>query len=476
MRTIIGRRGEIELLETYMASPKAEFVAVLGRRRVGKTFLIHNWASDKIAFEVSGVLEGSPEVQYQSFNQALRDFGYNGDYKRNWFDLFVSLRDLLKRRLESYTDGRLVVFIDELPCFDTKGHTFVQALGHFWNTWAQWQDNIMLVVCGSATSWMVSNIIDNHGGLHNRVTHEIHLRPFSLSETEQFFQSRNFVWDRKSMLDVYMMVGGIPYYLDMFNNNESVAQGIDRLFFKSGGELYREFDRLFASLFRSPDIYVNIVKVLATNKSGLTRGDISKKLGIPSSGHLTKVLNDLVNCDFISLGFVRDKKISSKSGIYRLTDFYTLFYSHFADRNSVEENFWTLNNGNSKINSWMGLAFERVCFAHIDKIKQKLRIDGISTKTYSWRSQKGSDTDGAQIDMIIERSDRMINLCEIKYCDSEYRIEKDEDMRLRNRKTRFLQETGLKFGVFPTFVTTYGLARNQYSINVVSQVVMDDLF
>jgi len=479
MGKIIGRKNEIEMLDAFSKSPNAEFVAVFGRRRVGKTFLVHNWAKDRLAFEVSGVLEGNADMQYKSFYQALKDFGYNGSVKRNWFDMFVALRDLLKSKLDSSSMGRQVVFIDELPCFDTKCQDFVQALGHFWNTWAQWQDNLMLIVCGSATSWMVSNLIDNHGGLHNRITHEIHLRPFTLGETEQYFRSRDFVWDRKSILDAYMMVGGVPYYLNLFSNGESVAQGIDRLFFSKDGELFREFSRLYMSLFKSPEIYVNIVRLLAKHKKGLTRTEISKYLGVASSGHLSKVLNDLINCDFVDLGFVRDKKISSKSGIYRLMDFYTLFYCHFAEKSSVEPNFWCLNIGKSSINSWLGLSFERVCMSHSYQIKRKLRIDGFSTKVYSWRSQnydEDSADDGAQIDLIIERPDRMVNLCEMKYSDSEYLISKDDDLRMRNRQSRFLEETGLRVGVFPTFVTTYGLVRNSYTSRISSEVTMDDLF
>ena len=228
---IIGRAIELNQLHKFYNSDKAEFVAIYGRRRVGKTFLVRNWANNSFAFDVSGVVEGDGSVQMQSFTQALMDYGHEGDNPKNWFEAFICLRNLLKSQLTN-SEGRIVVFIDELPCFDTPNSKFVQALDHFWNSWAAWENRLMLIVCGSATSWMIRTLIDSHGGLHDRVTHEIHLHPFSLHDTELYLQRNGFPWSRISILQTYMILGGVPYYLSLLQNDESLPQAVDRLFFR----------------------------------------------------------------------------------------------------------------------------------------------------------------------------------------------------------------------------------------------------
>lgn len=473
---IVGRFKELNQLNSFYNSGKAEFVAIYGRRRVGKTFLARNWANNSFAFDVSGVVEGDGGIQMQSFTQALIDYGYEGKNPKNWFEAFVCLRNLLKARLAN-SEGRMVVFIDELPCFDTPNSKFVQALDHFWNSWAAWEDRIMLIVCGSATSWMIRTLIDSHGGLHDRVTHEIHLHPFSLHDTELYLKRNGFSWSRISILQAYMIMGGVPYYLSLLQNSESLAQAVDRLFFRQGGELFREYKRLFYGLFRNPEPYMGIVKALTTSKCGLTREEIAKKLKKGNNGHLSRYLDDLEKCDFIRLYHVKEKKIKRNGGIYQLVDFYTLFYHTFSNQIGVNSNYWCNKTGTAEQNAWLGLAFEKVCLAHSEQIKRTLHIDSIFTQFYSWRSKNAEYQDrGAQIDLVIERADQMINICECKYSASEYEITAEDDRRMRNRQATFLKETATKCGIFTTFITTYGVKKGKYSENITSQVTMDDLF
>ena len=332
----------------------------------------------------------------------------------------------------------------------------------------------MLIVCGSATSWMVRNIIDDHGGLHDRVTHEMPLHPFTLAETEEYFQENGFRWKRLSLLQVYMAVGGVPYYMSLFLPEESPAIGLDRLFFSENAELQKEYRRLFYSLFRNAQPYQDIISVLAKKSSGMTREEISKALHVDNNGKLGDMLTDLVYCDFIRKYNVRDKKIKTNSALYQLVDFYTIFYNTFASKNSTEEHYWSRNATSSEVKSWYGLAYERVCQAHLPQIKQALGIASVKTEHYSWKSK--TLTDGAQIDIIIDRADNTINLCEVKYCDHEYQLDKDEFFKINHRVEAFEEETQAKSTILPTMITTFGLAKGMYSDQIIVKLTMDDLF
>lgn len=472
MNKLIGRGDEIKSLQNYYESEQAEFVAIYGRRRVGKTFLISHVFEDKIDFETSGVLLGSKEEQFAAFNQSLKRIGYEGPFIHVWMDAFFALEQLLAPRLED--NKRHVIFIDELPCLDISGTRFVVALGHFWNSFVSKHTNLMLIVCGSATSWMITNIIDNHGGLHNRITHELYVSPFTLAQTEQYFITRGFAWDRLALLQIYMVFGGIPYYLSLINKEDSVSSAIDRLLFSPKGELHNEYNRLLASLFSNPEPYIDIVRELALHREGLTRQELVLKLKKSNGGNITKQLESLHKCDFITYNRVRGKKISKSGGIYTLADFFMIFYHTFMEQGTTDARFWSHNLISAKTNSFWGLAFERVCMTHIPQIKRALGIDGIATEYYSWRSK--STEERAQIDLLIERADRIINLCEVKYSTTPYLIDKSEDLKFRMRQAVFVNQTKTRYGIIPTFITTYGLAKNAYSSNVLAQITMDDLF
>ena len=473
MQKIIGRESEIRLLDEYVHSSKAEFVAIYGRRRVGKTYLVNQLYGKTFSFAVTGVLAGTYVEQMTSFTEALKDYGCPVEtVPENWMDAFIVLKNFLKTI--NTGEAPMVVFMDELPCFDTQRSGFVRALGYFWNSWASMQDNLTLIVCGSATSWMINSIVNDKGGLHNRVTHEIHLRPFSLRESEQLLLHNGFQWDRNQILNAYMALGGIPYYLCMLRKDESFAQNIDRLFFSEDSTLRREYRRLYETLFKSPSIYFEIIRILSANKSGLTREDIAGRLNMDSSGNLSAKLEDLVNCDIVRKYHTRTKKIKTTSAIYQLVDFFSLFYLTFNPKAELENNYWQHHLGCPEINTWMGLAFEKVCLSHVQQIKKALKIDGISTRHYSWRSKNRES--GAQIDLIIERADKIVNLCEIKYSNGKYALTKDEIEKLEHRMEAFRAETALNCPVWLTMITANGLANSVYNSHVVKEVQLDELF
>jgi len=473
MEKLIGREKEIAQLEEYVSSDFPEFIALYGRRRVGKTFLIDQLLGDRLDFSMTGVIGGSQEEEIFIFNEALRLKGYKavGEEPDNWYKAFEALRILLTPKAES---GKpTIIFIDELPCFDTQSSDFVRALDHFWNGWASKQPRVKLIVCGSATSWMVTNLIDSHGGLHNRITHEMYLRQFTLNEVEQYLKMKGFKWERDMIIKTYMTFGGIPYYLSLLRNTESLAQNIDRLIFDSNSTLNREYERLYSSLFRNADGYMKVIKVLSESKQGLTRQEIGAKIK-SQGGSLTKWLTDLVRCDLIKCYNIRRKRNISSNGIYQLTDFFTLFHFTFLKKSSTAPDYWEKHLNTPIVNNWQGLAFERVCMAHIPQIKKALGIDRIYTEYYSWRSN--GENGKAQIDLMIERADQMMNLCEIKYSEDEYLLDKAEMQKILRRRTLFKSETSTRSGIFLTLVTPVGLIKNSYSEEINQVVTGDDLF
>ena len=467
---IIGRQKECADLQRYMDSDHSEFIAIYGRRRVGKTFLVRQLFGNKMSFSVTGMLEGSPADQKTIFAAALSEYGCDDPFFETWIEAFEKLRKILESQK---SNNPLIVFIDELPCFDTQRSGFVNALGHFWNNWAAWRNNVKLIVCGSATSWMTKNLLDSRGGLHNRLTNTMWLKPFSLSESKEYLQKAGFRWTSATIAQCYMVMGGVPYYFSLLDKNKSFAENIDQLFFSKNGELKMEYRRLYGSLFRNPDRYTKVIELLSQKRKGMTRGEISAS-GV--SGRLSVILDDLVQCGFIDCTNVlgAQNKINSRNAIYRLTDFYSIFYMDFCKEKTTDEHYWTHMMGTPKINTWFGLAFERLCMAHIDQIKRSLGISGIHTEYYSWRSKKSQPA--AQIDLLIERVDDMINLCEIKYSSGKYLLTKTEFEKIENRQNAFISENNLRKGVFLTLITCNGVVDNEYTSAINNILTIDDLY
>lgn len=473
MEAIVGREPEIGRLRKAIESPRAEFVALFGRRRVGKTFLINQLFKNQYAFKMTGVIEGSLDDQFSAFSDAMNDYGYEMPEKpKDWMQAFIMLKNALKQKTGEL--DHCVVFIDELPAMDAEGSNVAGAVGYFWNSWASLQENMVFIICGSATSWMISNVIDSRGGLHDRITVEMPIHPFTLKETETYLNEHHFLWNRQMCLQTYMVFGGIPYYLSLLDREESLVQNVDRLFFSRDMQMRREFRRLFNTLYRNPDRYIDIIKVLGKSKKGLTREELAQKMKCANNGHLGNKLEDLVYCDLIRKNVVREKAIKRKDAIYQICDFFCLFYLTFVDRAEVEQQYWAHHINSPEINTWTGLAYERICMAHIPQIKHALRIDAISTISYSWRSK--NTMPAAQIDIIIERADRIVNICEIKYSQDEYELDKEEYNKISHRAKTFIKETGLRHTPWITLVTTEGMARGKYTEMIQSQVVLNDLF
>ena len=471
---LIGRVQEKKELLDAFASDYSEFIAVYGRRRVGKTFLIRETFNYKFTFQHTGMANTTSKNQLVNFRDSLIEQGATKVPKlNNWLEAFSEL----KRFLNTSTDERKLVFIDELPWLDTPKSDFLSALEHFWNGWATSRKDIVLIVCGSATSWIVEKIINNHGGLHNRLTKRIKLNPFTLKECESFIESKHISMNRYQIVEAYMVLGGIPYYWNFLKKGLSVAQNIDRLFFQESGELQDEFDMLYASLFRFPEGYIKIVTALGEKKVGMSRKEIIDSTKITDSGTLTRMLKELEWCGFIRKYNNIGKTI--RESIYQLIDNYTLFYFQFVLKNSLmDEHFWTTSQNSPLYHAWSGLAFERVCLQHVPAIKKALGISGVLTNVYSWtqKANEATGTPGVQIDLLIDRNDQVINLCEMKFSKAEYAISKDYDMSLRQKLEAFRIGTNCRKAIHLTMVTTYGVVKNVYAEIIQNIVVMDELF
>lgn len=469
---IIGRKEEQKILISAAQSDNSELIAVYGRRRVGKTYLIRETFNYKFTFQHTGLAKGSIKDQLFSFAISLRDAGYDDcPIPKTWLEAFSLLSQLLKNSM----DEKKIVFLDELPWMDTARSNFISAFEHFWNGWASARKDIVLIICGSATSWIINKVINDHGGLHNRVTQRIALQPFTLGECEMFIQSKGIEINRHQIAECYMILGGIPFYWSLLEKGISLSQNIDKMFFAKNGKLANEFNQLYASLFKSPELYINIVTALAKKKIGMTRGEIIEATNTQSNGALTKVLDELEYCGFIHKYNTYGKK--SKEIIYQLIDNYTLFYFKFIQQNNNnDKNFWSVSTESPIHRVWSGLAFERLCMTHIQQIKAGLGIAGVLTNVYSWCKNADENSDGVQIDLIIDRNDQVINICEMKFSLSEFAIDAEYEQKLRNKKAIFIESTNTRKAVHLTMVTTYGLRQNSHSGMIQSEITLDDLF
>ncbi|MCI6840061.1 MAG: ATP-binding protein [Prevotella sp.] len=476
---IVGRQAEIAELEKLYHSDRPEFVAVYGRRRVGKTFLIKQALKGRITFQHTGVSpidqdsdRGQMRMQLESFYYALLNQGLEG-YKppKTWMEAFF----LLEQLLQNLDNGeRQVVFIDELPWMDTPRSGFLPAFENFWNGWCSGRDNIMLIVCGSATSWILSNLSRNKGGLYGRLTSEIKLSPFTLRECAMYFRHAGIEMSQYDILQSYMVFGGIPYYISYFQKGLSFEQNVDNILFGSKPRLRDEFNRLFAAIFSHPDDSKKIVRLLATRHAGFTREEISKGTGLPLGGGLSTTLAALAESDFIT-GYT-PYGMPKSTVCYKLMDNFCLFWLKYVEPNSKDAGFLTDNMASDILKAWHGVAFEEVCWQHIQPIKRALGIDGVRASLSAWAMRGYDSQDGAQIDMLIVRDDNVVNLCEMKFASTPYSINKDEEMRLRHRIEALKATLSPKQTVHLTMITTYGVAYGKHSGIVQKEVRMEDLF
>lgn len=469
---IIGRENELRRIRKSLTSEYSEFIAVYGRRRIGKTFLIKEAFDYTFSFCHSGVAKGDKALQLREFSNSLELQGMKSRRKvKSWSDAFFAL----EQGLERLPAGKKVVFLDELPWMDTARSNFVSALEHFWNGWCSLRKDIVLIVCGSATSWIVGKILKDHGGLHNRLTEQIHLLPFTLRECEQMAYAKGLPLSRQQVLDGYMVLGGVPYYWDKLEKTQGIDQNVDRLFFGPDAPLNDEFDQLYASLFKNPTAHIAVVTALGTKKMGMTREELLSETELDDGGVFSKVLDELEACGFIrSYTLPRAK---TRGTTYQLIDNFTLFYFQFmAHGDNLRTGGWLSKVSSQERRTWNGLAFELVGLEHAACIKRALGISGIRTEEHAWR-RVGSETgEGAQIDLLIRRADHAVNICEMKYASEAYALKSEEHRKILHRREAFVEDEKFKGSVFVTLVTPHGLIRNEYANDVQSEVTLGDFF
>lgn len=473
--SFIGREQETAVLADALRSNESEMVAVIGRRRVGKTFLIKETYQSEIVFEITGLQATDLERQLDHFSFTLQRYSKSSvPLKKpgSWLEAF----QMLVLYLDSLPlKEKKVVFFDEVPWMATNKSDFLTGLGFFWNSWAVNQ-NIVVVICGSAASWMIDKVVNNRGGLHNRITKRLFLEPFNLAETKAFLNSRNIFFNHYQIVEIYMALGGIPHYLKEVQADKSAVQNIDNICFSRAGLLRDEFDRLYPSLFANADRHIAVIRALSRSRQGLTRQAIVKLSRLSEGGNTTMILVELEQSGFITSYFPFGKK--KKDKLYRLTDEYSLFYLQFMEDKSNEgSQTWLHLSQTQSYKTWSGYAFENICLKHIPQIKKALGIAGVFSKASSF-VKKGTETErGTQIDLLIDRNDKVINLFEIKFYSTEFSLSALDAQNLREKVRVFQEVTNTRKHIMPTMITTFGLKPNKHSLGLINQVLkLDDLF
>lgn len=465
---LIGRNAEQKTLLSLLDKEEPQFCVVYGRRRVGKTYLVRETFHYQFTFHHTGVASGNYREQLRAFRDSLFAAGMSkGALPKNWFEAF----DLLKQHLTQAPEGKKVIFIDELPWMETPKSNLIGALEHFWNGWATCrpEKDIVLIVCGSASSWITQHLLKDYQGLRGRITEKIKVNPFTLAECEQYAGMAGLAMGRRELLESYMILGGIPYYWSYLKRGYSVCQNIDRLFFSENAPLKDEFQALYHTLFRSPENYLKVIEALTRRQTGMTREELIQQTKLKDGGTFSKILEELEECGFVRQYVPYGK--NSRLTLYQLLDSYTLFYYHCIKKNAFsDEQYWSHTYLTGAHYAWRGMAFERVCLQHVIQIKRALGISGMVSNICSWR---GKD---AQIDLLIARGDNLINICEMKFCNEPFVIDKAYSDNLRHKMEAFRQATATRSTLHLTMITPQGVAHNSYWNQVQSEVTADGLF
>lgn len=468
-RPLSGRAVERAILERATASEKSEFLAVYGRRRVGKTFLVRRFYQDKpvVYFEVVGRFGGTLADHLRIFAESLAEAFYGGAALAPAEDWHAAFRSLVSAIESRKTKKKFVLFFDELPWIATHRSGCLQELEHFWNSWASRRDDIILVVCGSAASWMLRRIVNAKGGLHDRLTQTMRLLPFSLTEVRDFFVDRRLAFTTRDLIELYMVFGGVPHYLDHVQRGLSVAQIVDRLCLQKDAPLINEFDRLFVSLFGDDEVYVVVVRALSKKRGGLTRNELLRALGVRSGGGITQILENLEEAGFISSTTPFGR--TSRDRLIRLSDQFSVFHLKWLDTKRPAS--WQAERKSPRWRAWAGLTFESVCHAHAGAIQRALGISGVKASVSAWQHPE------AQVDMLIDRADDVVSLVEIKFTDAPFEITRAYADQLRRKGEVFRLRTKLRKAVHVVMVTPYGVVPNRYAKELVdAEVTMQDLF
>ena len=473
MDRLIGREQEIKRLDRVMQETEAQLVVVYGRRRVGKTYLINEYFGHQFAFQFTGAETQTNKEQLKNFSLVLNDAACtNNKIPSDWTEAFFELRKYLESLDE---DRKLVVFFDEMPWMDKQRSGFLPAFEWFWNSWGASKRNLVFIVCGSAASWLSEKVEKNKGGLFNRQTCRLFLEPFNLCQTEAYLESRDIFWSRYDIVQCYMIMGGIPFYLRLLDKELTLNENIDAIFFNRRAELWNEFEHLYKTLFSNSEQYIKVVEALSKKRKGLTREEIIQATKLPANGVLTAMLSNLEKSGFIRINDRFGMKKREKT--YQLSDYYSLFYFRFIkDRYGKDDHFWSNMTDNPARNVWSGLTYEQVCKDHTDQIKKKLGISGIYSEISTWSFPGGEEENGAQVDLLIDRRDRVINLCEIKFSTQQYEINKTDDEDLKNKVAVFKNKTKTTKTIIVTMITTFGVKKNKYSNYFGKEILLDDLF
>jgi len=456
---LVGREKETKIMRNLLLSKEAELLAVIGRRRVGKTFLIKKVYREQLVFQITGIQNANKKEDLFNFIEARNKYFPNSVKMKepnDWFEAFSQLKKLIKSKAK-----KQVLFFDELPWLALGTMDFLKAFDNFWNSWAVDQ-NIIIVICGSSASWMITNVVNNKGGLHNRISQRIHLHPFTLSESDKFLRSRNIVMPRQSIIELYMTTGGIPYYLKDVERGKTSVESINQLFFGKNASLLNEFQNLYRALFSNYEKHISVIRALSSKKMGLTRPEIIEKSGIPSGGALSTILYELEASGFILCSHPYGKK--SREAIYRITDEYSLFYLSFVEKNGHINDFWLKKYNAPSVKSWQGYAFENVCFKHVEKIKHALGISGIYTSESSFYHKADEELEGCQIDLLIDRGDNAINICEVKHYNGVFSLTDGFVKSMQRKRNVFVEKTKTKNQIFLTLITAEGITENKYSM------------
>ncbi|MCY7329342.1 MAG: ATP-binding protein [Saprospiraceae bacterium] len=474
-QSFIGRQEEQAILQKALQSPEAEMIALIGRRRVGKTFLVRSVYENRLDFEITGIQDVSLREQLENFATRLNAHAKPLlPFRRpaDWADAFQMLITFLEGREKQ---EKMVVFFDELPWLATRKSNFLKWLGYFWNSWAA-QKNIVVVICGSAASWMVANVVRDRGGLHNRITRRINLMPFNLAETELYFNSRDIRFDRYQIIQIYMAIGGIPHYLKEVESGKSAAQNIDQICFSANGLLNDEFSLLYPALFDNPEAHTKIIRALAKTWQGMTRNDLIEATKLPNGGNTTRAIEELVISGFVSSFYAFGKK--KKEIRYRLTDEYSLFYLKFIETNrSSGKGTWQRLSQTQTWKSWSGYAFENIGQKHVAQLKKALGISGVYSEASSFYVKGDAHQPGVQIDLLIDRNDHVINLCELKFYNADFIRTKDFAKEIRTKIALFKTISASRKQLFLTLLTTFPMLPNEHSLGLVdSTLTMDVLF
>jgi uncharacterized protein len=472
---MVGRKEQITTMTELLRLEKSYFVAVTGRRRVGKTYLIDEVFKANMCFRVTGIQDGSQRTQIVNFIQKLAEYSNIPivSIPANWQEVFI----LLKKYLESLPKNKKqVIFIDELPWMATVRSGFVQLLAHLWNDYLSKNKHFILAICGSATSWITKKIINDTGGFHNRITHHIHLPPFTLSETRSFLLSKKIKLSDSEVTELYMTLGGIPYYLDLIHKGESATTAIDRLCFNEGGLLKSEYNHLYKALFDNSANHESIVSALAKTKTGLTRSELSKKSKVATGGPFTRTMEDLVLSGFVieQLPFGKIKQ----GTLYRLNDEFSIFHHRFISPNKkAGKGIWHEIAKTQSYKIWLGYAFEALCFRHLTQLKRALGIGQTYTEVSSFSKPGTAKNEGLQIDLVLDRADKSVNLCECKYYSESFEITKQYAATLDKRKELFREYTGTKKNVFTTLVCNTTVKKTEYYYQSIDRLILlEDLF